>query len=274
MDAANEVTISRGYCNGGLPLCVGDGVYFDNISGGNINFDFDAVALPTGTGDVWLRLRHVDGMFTGSYSLDGGNWSELASRARTMLDPHLRCVHRPGGSPTPSPPPTSTTSQSARSNGLVLEQPIDRCRRSAAAGLAANFVPVATVDELLGEIRAICLGFPEAVEQETWEQPTFRVRSKIFAIVGEVDPADEDRASMVDRGGSPALIRISMKTPPGDQELLLAEGEPFFFPPYVGSRGWIGIVVGETTDFSEIAELIEDSYRMTAPKRLLAELDP
>jgi regulation of enolase protein 1 (concanavalin A-like superfamily) len=89
-DANNEVAIGRGYCN--APLCVADGVYFDNVVDGNVvggstNFDFDAVALPTGTGDVWLRLRHVDGMFTGSYSLDGSNWTELASRARTMIEP-------------------------------------------------------------------------------------------------------------------------------------------------------------------------------------------
>jgi predicted DNA-binding protein (MmcQ/YjbR family) len=132
---------------------------------------------------------------------------------------------------------------------------------------------VASVDELLGEIRKICLGFPDAVEQETWDQPTFRVRGKIFAIVGEVDQADEDRATMVDRGGSPAVARISPKAPPGEQELLLAEADPFFFPPYVGSRGWIGIVIEETTDFSEVAELVEDSYRLTAPKRLVARLD-
>jgi predicted DNA-binding protein (MmcQ/YjbR family) len=138
---------------------------------------------------------------------------------------------------------------------------------------ATTFTRVATVADLLREIRDICLGFPEAVEKETWDQPTFRVRGKIFAIVGEVDPADDDRGAMLDRGGSPAVVRISMKAPPGDQELLLAEGDPFFLPPYVGPRGWIGIVVGETTDFSEIAELIEDSYRLTAPKRLLTELD-
>ena len=44
-------------------------------------------------------------------------------------------------------------------------------------------------------------------------------------------------------------------------------------PPYVGPRGWIGVVLGARTDFSEIAELVEDSYRMTAPKRLVAQFD-
>jgi len=119
----------------------------------------------------------------------------------------------------------------------------------------------------------MCLGFPEAAEQETWGHPTFRVRGKIFAAASLIEAEDDDQAEMKDRGGSRALVRMSMKAPAGEQELLLAEGDPFFFPSYVGPRGWIGIVLGETADHDELAELIEDSYRMTAPKRLLVELD-
>ncbi len=130
---------------------------------------------------------------------------------------------------------------------------------------------VAAVDKMLSEVRKICLAFPEAIEQKTWDLPTFRVRSKIFAIFSDVDADDEVQMSQIDRGGSPALARMSMKAPRGEQELLLAEGDPFFMPPYVGPRGWIGIVLGAKTDFSEIAELVEDSYRMTAPKGLLAQ---
>ena len=128
-------------------------------------------------------------------------------------------------------------------------------------------------DEVLGRIREICLGFPEAVEQETWGHPTFRVRDKIFAAASMIESEDDDHADMTDRGGSRALARMSMKAPAGEQELLLAEGDPFFFPSYVGPRGWIGIVLGETADLDEVAELVEDSYRMTAPKRLIAQLE-
>ena len=104
-------------------------------------------------------------------------------------------------------------------------------------------------------IRDIALGFPEASEKETWGHPTFRVRDKIFVSYG-VD--DEDRA------------QITMKAAPGEQESLLAEGEPFFLPKYVGSKGWIGIHVDDETDWREIAELVVDSYREIAPKLLAA----
>ena len=32
-------------------------------------------------------------------------------------------------------------------------------------------------------LRALCLALPEAVEKETWEEPTFRIRDKIFAMI-------------------------------------------------------------------------------------------
>jgi predicted DNA-binding protein (MmcQ/YjbR family) len=117
-------------------------------------------------------------------------------------------------------------------------------------------VPAAT----LGRIRSICLSLPEAEEQTTWGHPTFRVRTKIFVGCG----ATED---------SPARITMSMKAAAGEQQSLLATGHPFFLPKYVGSKGWIGIEIDVATDWEEIAELVEDSYREIAPRRLAAELD-
>ena len=112
---------------------------------------------------------------------------------------------------------------------------------------------------LLDEVRAICLALPDAVEKETWGHPTFRVRDKIFASFGIGDDAGE--------------TTMSMKAPEGEQEVLLATGEPFFYPKYVGSKGWIGVRLNSETDWEEIAELVEDSYREIAPKKLITQLD-
>ena len=113
---------------------------------------------------------------------------------------------------------------------------------------------------LLPAARAVCLAFPEAEERITWGHPTFRVRDRIFASFG---PTDDD----------PPRHVMTMKTAPGEQEMLLAVGDPFFYPKYVGSKGWIGIFVDESTDWAEVAELVEDSYRTIAPKTLVAVLD-
>ena len=114
---------------------------------------------------------------------------------------------------------------------------------------------------VLGRIRTICLALPEAAEKETWGHPTFRVADKIFASAG-IEERDESR-----------VVTMGMKAAPGEQKALLAAGHPYFYPKYVGSKGWIGIVIDRNTDWAEIAELVEDSYRAIAPRRLVIGLD-
>jgi predicted DNA-binding protein (MmcQ/YjbR family) len=113
---------------------------------------------------------------------------------------------------------------------------------------------------LLAAVRDVCLRFPEAAEHTTWGHPTFRVRNKIFATFG-VSEEEPPRHTM------------AMKAAPGEQQMLLAVGAPFFTPKYVGSKGWIGIVVDGDTDWEEIGELVEESYRVVAPKILVRRLD-
>ena len=112
---------------------------------------------------------------------------------------------------------------------------------------------------LLDRLRDICLALPEAEERETWEWPTFRVRDKIYAMYVE----DED-----DR---PAFWA---KAPPGNQTHLV-EADPgrFFVPPYVGHKGWIGMLLDRHVTWREVAIVVERSYRMTAPRKLVKSLD-
>ena len=55
--------------------------------------------------------------------------------------------------------------------------------------------------------------------------------------------------------------------------LIAAEPDKFFRPPYVGGRGWIGVRLDGDLDWAEIAELCQDAYRVIAPARLAARLD-
>ena len=64
------------------------------------------------------------------------------------------------------------------------------------------------------------------------------------------------------------------KAPPGAQDVLVnSKPEQFFVPPYVGHRGWLGVRTDGDVDWTEIAELCEDAYRVTAPTRLIRILD-
>src|SRR5689334_22548888 len=105
----------------------------------------------------------------------------------------------------------------------------------------------------LDRLRAICLVLPEAVERETWQVPTFRVREKIFAM-------------SVGRDGRPA---IWCKAPPGSQAILVgADPGRFFVPPYVGPKGWVGMHLDRRVSWREVTGLVRRSYCLTAPKRL------
>ena len=114
-------------------------------------------------------------------------------------------------------------------------------------------------DELLDRVRGICLAFPEATEGAGVGNPAWRVRDKIFAMRHD---------SHDGRWG------IWCKAPSGAQRALI-EGDPdrFFRPPYVGVHGWIGISLQVEQDWDLVADLIDESYRMTAPKRLVSQLD-
>jgi len=55
------------------------------------------------------------------------------------------------------------------------------------------------------------------------------------------------------------------------REVLLIIGRPFLAPR--AGRGRIGVLLTDDTDWEEIRELVTESYRVLAPKKLTALLD-
>jgi hypothetical protein len=56
-------------------------------------------------------------------------------------------------------------------------------------------------------------------------------------------------------------------------ELIAAEPQQFFRPPYVGHRGWIGMRLDGAVDWNEVAEVCRDGYLCVAPPTLVARLE-
>jgi hypothetical protein len=111
----------------------------------------------------------------------------------------------------------------------------------------------------LSRLRKICLALPQASEVEAWGTSTFRC-GKIFAMFS---PASDHQHS----GGR---FGVWLKAAPGNQELMVRDDPGrFFVPPYVGPSGWIGVRLDEDPPWGEIAQLIEESWRLIAPKRLV-----
>jgi predicted DNA-binding protein (MmcQ/YjbR family) len=115
-------------------------------------------------------------------------------------------------------------------------------------------------EDLFRRLRKICLLLPEAVEKPFagHTAPGFRVRDKFFAMVS-------------DHQGQ---VAVWCKAPPGAQEILTgADPRCFFVPPYLGPKGWVGVRLDGSVDWNIVEDLILDSYRLTAPKRLAQQLD-
>ena len=120
-------------------------------------------------------------------------------------------------------------------------------------------------EQLKDRLTSVCERLPE-VEQlpagEGGRHVAFRVRNKNFAYFTD------------DLHGN-VRLELHCKAPPGEQEALVgAEPDRFFVPPYLGHRGWVGVWLDVgSVDWDEVADLMTEAYRMTAPKRLVAGLD-
>jgi hypothetical protein len=106
------------------------------------------------------------------------------------------------------------------------------------------------------ELRQMALALPEVVEKLTWEVDiTFRVRDKIFVIMGP--------------DGSQASVKATLEA---QQALVSSDPETFSVSHYTGRFGWTTVDLARA-DPDELRELIEDAWRRTAPKKLVAAFD-
>jgi hypothetical protein len=104
-------------------------------------------------------------------------------------------------------------------------------------------------------VRRLALALPE-VEEGTWfRTPAWKVRKKSFARIRE---DGETLVVMVDLGEKEMLMR--------------AEPEVFFETPHY--HGYPAVLVRlASIPEDELAEVLEDSWRRKAPKRLVKQRD-
>lgn len=106
------------------------------------------------------------------------------------------------------------------------------------------------------DVVAIGRGLPE-VEESTWfRTPCLRVRRKSFCRMKE--------------DGETLVVRVVDLE---DKEALL-RGQPYVFWTTPHYDGWPYVLVRlADIDPSQLAELIEDAWRLSAPKRVVAAFD-
>lgn len=109
----------------------------------------------------------------------------------------------------------------------------------------------------LARVRRICALLPEIDERLSHGEPTFFVRSKVFVMFANNHHGD-------------GRVAVWLPVPPGFQPDMIAEvPDVFFRPPYVGVRGWVGIVLEQIGD-SELEAHIRLAWQLIASPRVRA----
>ncbi len=119
----------------------------------------------------------------------------------------------------------------------------------------------------LAEVRKIALSYPEAFEKVSWGRPVF-CAPKIFVMYGGSVKGDT-KGEYIQYPHS-----ILVKVDESDRKAL-EQDKRFFYPAYMGPSGWLGLdlTARKKTNWDEVAELIDASFRMVAPKKLVKLLD-
>jgi predicted DNA-binding protein (MmcQ/YjbR family) len=103
-------------------------------------------------------------------------------------------------------------------------------------------------------VRAFALSLPGATEDFPWGEPVAKVNGKVFVFLGG------------DAGMTVKLVESH------GHALAIEGAEPTGYG--LGRSGWVNVPLraeGVTLDL--LRDWIEESYRIVAPKRLVAELD-
>lgn len=109
-------------------------------------------------------------------------------------------------------------------------------------------------------VRQVCRALPEVTERLSHGSPAFFVRGrKTFVMLMVHGHHDADFPQLWCAAG-----------PGVQEELLAADPDRYFRPPYVGHRGWLGVRLDRDPDWAEIAEVCTDAYCAVAPKSLVA----
>ena len=116
-----------------------------------------------------------------------------------------------------------------------------------------------TPAEVLAALRGICRALPETVEQRSWGGVRWRIRQRTFAEVYTLDLPDG------------AVTKLTFRGEDEELEVLWNAGHPFSRP------GWgsnvVRMVIDDGVDWTEVQELLTDSYCIQAPKKLAASVD-
>jgi hypothetical protein len=129
--------------------------------------------------------------------------------------------------------------------------------------------PAAATDlspALVERVGSICLALPEAHEHDAWIGVSWRIRQRTFAHLARVESPD----GLVFGLGVPAQPPVDVITfrSAGDElDALVHGGFPFYKPSWHPQV--VGLVLTRDVDWTELGELLTESYCLLAPLKLV-----
>jgi len=123
--------------------------------------------------------------------------------------------------------------------------------------------------DALSGLRLVCLDLPEVVEEKAWAGIRWCVKRKNFAHLLTIEngwPPAYAKAAATSGPATVCTFRLSR------QHCTVARftRAPYFRPVWFANIA--GVVIDARTDWDELDELIRDSYRVLAPKKLVARM--
>jgi len=157
----------------------------------------------------------------------------------------------------PKSKPAAITKPTATQRPAAMRKPA--AKRAPSAQTKATYVSkhppkvrTAATLALIDRLRELCLALPDVTEQVAWGEPTWRA-GKIFAMCDTYHHGSKH-------------LSVHLAAPPGAQAALIdADPDRFFVPPYVGGKGWIGVVLDTDPDWDMVASLVATARALIAP---------
>jgi hypothetical protein len=100
----------------------------------------------------------------------------------------------------------------------------------------------------LARLRRICLALPGTGEKVSHGEPTFWVGGRMFATFDN-------------HHHGAAHVGVWLAMPLGAQEALVYQDpERFFVPPYVGTRGWVGVRLDGRPSWKVVEKVVREAH--------------
>ncbi|HCP62157.1 MAG TPA: dGTPase [Actinobacteria bacterium] len=108
-------------------------------------------------------------------------------------------------------------------------------------------------------VRTFALGLPEAYEDHPWGESVAKVNKKVFVFLGLGDDPEN------------LAFTVKLTDDSHEQALSVPGAAPTGYG--LGKAGWVTVPIRDSTPpLAVLTDWVEESYRLVAPKRLIAEL--